>query len=475
MRFQLCAALTALGLAAALPPAFAAAGDDPLITGPIRSFTAPQGFQVVIARAEAPEGIEPRILAGLYTRHGQATEAIPGLAHFSEHVFANARASIRDWSYPEGSDSLDSNAQARSDYVSAWLTINKPDGTDASGLALALSYSAKLWGFAVPEELVETQRQRILDELERTGAYGQYRAQYALEHAFYGNRPEIEAESALAGTLSRQTIEAYQAIVYRPENVTLVVAGDLDPAAMEGALLAAFATRGPLPQREPLQPEGLLRADAIVEDAGPVIRRFDTLEGDWVAAGFAAPASSDPDFAALLVLDQYLLGGRGPFETLWQVSRAPLSPLGRALAGRASVTALSDARGYGAAIPPLAERAPAYFTILFGGPELDPAAAPSLLQSALADVRTGMSDDAILEARDQLLDFYRRWLNAANLRPLGDHLAGLSFQDPSAPERLMMLHSELAAVTPDAVRAAMDRYLLEGAWRYGIVDGQTAP
>lgn len=454
--------------------AAAASAQEKLIDGPVRSFTAPQGFQVVIARAEAPASVEPRIIAGLYTRFGQSTEGIPGLAHFSEHAFANTPSTLRDRPIPEGTRSLDSNAQARSDYVSAWLTVNRPDDSDASGLALAARFSSKLWSLEADDAVIDEQRARILDELDRTAPHGEYMAIYALEHAFYGARPPIAEERALAEAMTGDTIRAYQDQVYRPENVSLVVAGDLDPAAMEEALLALFAERGPIEPAPPASSTTLLRADALAPYGGPVMRRFDGVEGDWVAAGYLLPPPDSTDLAALLVLDQLMLGGRGAFETLWQIERDRDAPLGHALAGRLPLRSIGDARGYGAAIPPLAESAPAYLTVLFSAPQIDFETAPAMLHAALEEVReTALDEEAVAQARTELLDFYRRWLNTANLRPLSDHLAGLSFQETAAPLRLMDLHEEIAAVSAADVRRVMDRYLIEAAPRFGMVDGTT--
>jgi len=451
------------------------AGDirSAFITGPVSEFTAPQGFRVVLA-GTASESENGRVIVGLYSRYGRTTEAIPGFAHMSEHLYSNAAPTSREGTFPEGSRSIDSNAQARPDYVSAWMTINRPDGTDAAPQALAERFSAKLWGTEINAELISEQRERVIAELNRGLRSGSFLSQRALEHAFYGNRPLMSEEIALTVGYEIENLLDYAATVFAPENMVLVVAGDFDVADMEATLHEIFERRGDIEIGSlPVRPD-LFRPDSVLPYAGPVHRVSDVAEGDWAAAGILAPPRDSADYLAFLVLDQLLLGGRDSFESLWDIERALDSPLGRRLRESGPLDLLSDDRGYGAASPPLAEGDPAFFTIKFAANEMDLMTAPDRLDAALEAVRRqDMNDESIIAARDALIRFYRAWLNFENLRPLSDHLAGMAFNDAEGATRMNTLADEIAAVSPDSVRRVFDVYIAQGEWRFGLLEGVT--
>ena len=443
------------------------------ITGPIIQFEAPQGFQVVVARATSTEG-DGRAIVGIYTRNGRTTEAIPGFAHMSEHAFANASATTREGDFPEGSTSLDSNAQARPDYVSAWLTVNRPDGSDAAPRALALRMSAKIWGAQIDTELLEEQRQRVVDELGRGLSSGRFLSERALEYTFFGNRPSMADEIHLMAEFDQDDILDYLAMVYRPSELVLVVAGDIDVPSMVTFLQESFERRGEILATERMPNPELFRPAEVIQDPGIVHRESDTAEGDWVVAGFTTPPPDSEDYLALLVLDQHLMGGRDGFEELWTIRRSMNSPLGQRLSASGPLDYLGDGRGYGAASPPLAEASPAYFTIQFGADEMDLTEGVTRLQTALTDIsQSEMNDADILASRDALLGFYRLWLNAENLRPPSDHLAGLAFYHREGASRLGNLAEDLVNVTPDDVRRVFDQYVINAPIRFATFEGIT--
>lgn len=473
------AAISTLAACATSPQAAIDPG-APLITGPIHTFKTEQGFTVVLARAQAGPDTEQRAIAGLYTREGATTEPVPGIAHMGEHLYANSHYPTSNPPMPEGSTSLNSNAQARSDYVSMWLTVNRPDDSDAAAIGLAARYASRAWGPEIDDELIETQRQRVIVELTRGLGSGNYRSQRALRAAFHGAQTSLEEEIALTEAYEADDLRAYLAHAFRPENIVVILAGDFDPDAARDALTEIFAERGPItPSLQDPDPAFAPLPDRFIPDPGPILITSEQAEGDWLAMGFPVVAETDRERAALLVLDQLLLGGRGEFDSLWRIRRSLDSPVGAHLSGSGPIELLSDNRGYGAAIPPLAERDPAYFTIQFAANEMAPGeagfeAAQARLLEALESVReTGLTEDAVRTAKLETLDFYRRWLNTQDLRPLSDHLAGLAMQDPARPALIQRLHEEIAAVTPRDVRRAFDAHIRPDAMRWAYVDGHT--
>lgn len=435
----------------------------PLVVGPIRSFETEQGLRVVIVRQPKSGAQRERAFVGVYSSHGRTSEAVPGLAHMAEHVFANAAGLVRDFEVPADLERIDSNAQARPDYISAWVTV------EARGVVpAALRRSSGLWGIDANDELIEHQRKRVIAELEKARSYGSWVASEGLEHACYGGRPGADAEIEHTRAYTAALIRDYIRHGWDPSRAVLVIAGDVDPVEVESALQKAFAKRAPI-ESGTVDPASLVRPVVLSKEPTTVIRRSPEAGTTWVSAGILAPPVESDQYLAMLILDQFLMGGRQEFENLWRVQRDMQSPVGRHLGARGQLHALSDGRGYGAASPPLAERDPAYFEIQF---ETDPAAVEELetrLREALRNARSEMSDESIDRARRELLHFYRQWLGYDNLRPLGDHLAGMSFRGDDEPRRLLNLHEELSEITPEQVRNVMDRWVLDGEIRFSIL------
>lgn len=437
---------------------------SPLLAGPVRAFETADGLRVVIARQPRVDDGIPRAFVGVYTRHGTTGEGIPGMAHMAEHVFANSAPVLSDYAIPDDLERLASNAQARPDYVSAWTTV-----PTTALEPIVLAYSAKLWGIRDTDEQIERQRQRVVAELGRGVTVGSWNAGRAVEEAFYGNRPGPDDEAGYTLDYAVDDVRRYLRHAYRPEDVVLVIAGDVDPEALETTLRARFAARGPIP-RPTGAIDGLFRPVGLAAERESVVRTGNDDGTVWVSVGILAPPRASREYTAMLVLDQLLLGGRQDFEELWDIARDPDGPFGRRLTAYVAVLGVGDGRGYGAASPPLAEDDPAFFTLLFQTPELDPARARDVALGALRDVRErDMSDATIERAKRELLAFYRRWLSTEDLRPLGDHLAGMTLHDPAGAARLLSLGDEIAAIPPTLVREVMDRHVLQGDLRLGIV------
>lgn len=343
------------------------------------------------------------------TQHG----ASPGhgalrRARFRKHPIRCSRLHLSGWT-PQ----FRLQRAARVDYVSVWSTVSA-----SAALPRALATTGRLWG-DFTDEIIEAERARVIDELQRSEGNASWNASRGLEQAFNGGRPSTADEAAIARSLPADDVRAALAYAYEPEHLVLVVAGDIEPAALETSLRERLSARGPAPRAQQAEPTPF-RDAAHNQDSAPVVRTHLAAEGFAVAAGFAAPPRASREYLAMLVLDQFLLGGRQEFAQLWNIERDQNSPLARRLREEGiRVDSINDGRGYGAASPPLAESDPAYFEVNF---ETDPATAADiqrrLVRALRAVRRNDMNAAALLSARAELVQFtifgstqriYARW------------------------------------------------------------------
>lgn len=422
------------------------------------------GPRVVMARTAVPPSDDSRAFVGVYTPYGTDRERIPGLAHFAEHLYANSPPGLEVGSVPANLRYFGSNATTRADFVSAWNVVN----SEAAAWRL-LARSASLWQRGEELDLVPVQLGRVEDELARSANAQLYVARRAVEHAFLGNRPPFSTELENLKALSPATLESYLNTAWTPSTSVLVIAGEIDLDEVEQQLRRSLSAR---PQVERPAAEEVARffPPARIQEKfdGQILEvGSQEFEGILVDAGFETPPHASREFMALLVLDQILMGGRQEFSRLHDIRRNLDSPLGRELARRANIEYLFDGRGYGSASPLLAEADPALFHIVFytesaDTPEHAQAFVQVLDESLAAVGRNGLSEQALRQAKRELVHFYAGWLGHQDLRPLGDHLAGLAMHDERGPERLLHLHEEIEAVTLEEVRAVFQEYLVNG-------------
>jgi zinc protease len=213
----------------------------------------------------------------------------------------------------------------------------------ADGLDLALRIESERMTSCVydPEEF-ESERTVIISELqgnENNPAYllGVEVAAAAFRAHPYG-WPTIGWLSDLE-TMGREDLYGHYRRYYRPNNATLVVAGDVEPEEALGRVEHFFAAIEPgerprgVRTREPAQ-EGERRV--VVERPGTT---------RYLDVAYHAPAFGDQDFVPLLVADAVLSGGKG--INLWAGgfgrNARTTSPLYQALVETELVAGVSSA------------------------------------------------------------------------------------------------------------------------------------
>ncbi len=187
-----------------------------------------------------------------------------------------------------------------------------------------------LRGATYPEEELERQRQRLLSRLhverDEPRAQGGLRfKRLAYGDCWLGRSPWGTIESVQA--IGRNHLLKHRRRHWRPDRATIAVCGDVDPQAVRRHLERAMAGWEPGSPFEPLEPDlppRAKRVDAFTRDREQV----------HLFLGHLGIRRSDPDYAALTVLDHVL--GTGPGFTN-RISRRLRDELGLAYAVQADI------------------------------------------------------------------------------------------------------------------------------------------
>ncbi len=383
----------------------------------------------------------PVVSVQMLYRVGARDEEIgrTGLAHFLEHMAFRASENFPDTEVVSAIYAVGGEWHGYT-----WLDETTYFATvPAQHLDLLLRIEAdRMARLLIPEAEVEAERGAILAEMhgyENDPAAVLKDTVVAisfLQHPYRNNT--IGWESDVETIRHRDLVEFWRRH-YRPANAVLAVAGRVSAAAVSrrvrelfGELPAGEPTRPPAP-REPPQ-TGLRRVD--LRGGGPG-RRFEI--------AYRAPAVTDPDYPAFLLLQQVLAGGAG-VNFLQNTWGEPVRP-GSRLAGIAA-----DLVTW---YPPTAF--PYVFTIAgSAGAETAPAEIESRLEQALGAVRERPpAGDELQRARRALLDELVYDLetteDAAHQLAYFEGLGGLGV--------LLRLPASLSTVTPHDLRRVASAYL----------------
>lgn len=103
--------------------------------------------------------------------------------------------------------------------------------------------------------------------------------------------------------ITREDAAEYFRAYYIPDNMTIVIVGDVDPAETIQTLETYF---GRLPAAEP--PDPVVTVEPIVK-AERIVRLTDPGQ-PWYLVGYPIPALTNPDYQALMAISQLLSSGR---------------------------------------------------------------------------------------------------------------------------------------------------------------------
>ncbi len=282
---------------AAIAAAAAAAGADPH-SSLIELTTLPSGIRVVTERM--PEVRSASI--GTYVGVGGRDEAddVAGASHFLEHLLFKGTETRSARLIAEQVDATggDMNAYTSREHTAFYARVPARD----RGMALELLAEVLAEPALRPAE-VDAEREVILEELAAAEDNPEDVAHMRLAEAMYPGHPlgreVLGTEESIEG-MSRDDIAEFHARWYRPANLVVAAAGDVEHDEVCAAL-DGFVGAGPggeAPART-----------APVGEVVPLLVERHPVEQAHAALGWHGPGSDDPDRYPLAFLNHVLGGG----------------------------------------------------------------------------------------------------------------------------------------------------------------------
>ena len=293
--------LAGIGAAAAAAAAPAALQVPPVV---YTERTLPNGLQVIAVR----NGASPTVSVQVWYHVGAKDDppGRSGFAHLFEHLMFKSTRHLRSEQFDRLTEDVGgANNAFTSDDVTAYQDIVPSNHLET----LLWAEAERLSNLNVVQANFESERAVVEEEYRErvlTPPYGRFSLGIAslpyrshpYRRASIGSIEDLDA-AALAD------VTAFHATYYRPDNATLVVAGDFDPKQLDAWVDKYFA---PVPR--PAEPVPRVSA---TEPAWPSDRSI-ALTGPRVALpalalAWLAPPLTSPDTAALRIAAALLSGG----------------------------------------------------------------------------------------------------------------------------------------------------------------------
>lgn len=293
----------------ALPPAFE---PPPAVIGEsvFHRRTLANGLEALVVAEEAEGEGTASIFMVIGAGSGKEGPGETGLAHLTEHTMYTGTAR---WGVDEHEKQLvawgaESNAFTREDY-----TLYYDHGFDAEHLNEVLVMEAdRLRGLVFDNDAFLHERYRL--QHEETGAFTQAEARgelldaAAFRASTYGSGLRSETGNTMAVGLGIEAVQDFYDRWYQPRFTSVVVAGDVDPAATLDMIEAAFGAlpAGAPPAASPLEPTEARGGSATFASSLPAEKLYRT----WVGPARYEPglirAEASTDRVALSLLAHVL-------------------------------------------------------------------------------------------------------------------------------------------------------------------------
>lgn len=398
------------------------------------------GLKVVLARDTST----PTVTVSFFVNVGFRTEAKDrsGFSHLFEHILFEETENLENGEFDriiEGAGGVN-NGYTSLDQTGYWAVV------PAHLLETMLWVEAdRLARVVINDEVVRNQSDIVQNELKVRSVNQPYGGfawvsdwLMAVANVNAQNQRDIEDELAdVAAAQSKWALEFYKTY-YAPNNVALVVVGDLDYDETMGWVEKYF---GPIPSGPPVVHPDVGEPAQLAERRGT---RADALAPrPALSFAYRSPARGAPEHIAMGVLDQILAQGDD-------------SRLHRALVVEGGfASGLVAGLGWGDLYD---QNGPTLWTVgLIHDPETKPDDILAAAEKALAPVLAGpLPGEEIERARVKLRAQLYGLVDSGTRSGLASLLGSLALYDDD-PGRINRLEDELAAVTPELVhKTAVD-------------------
>ena len=398
----------------------------------------PSGPRVISARLPGARSVS----IAAYVLAGSRQESVDqiGVAHFLEHLtFKGTAAYPTTRALSEAIEGVGGSFNAATDRESTvyWARVPRREAARAMEVLGELIARPQLSNAEIDRErdvIVEEIRSYLDDPVET--------CQILIQQALFGDGPlgrEICGDEAGVRALPSGRIRAFWASTYRPANVVVAVAGDLDHATAAELAASTFGTgNGTIRDWDP--------APALPAGPRVLVDRRDTTQAQ-LALGVPALPRDHPDAWTLAVLNVLLGDGMSSRLFLRIVDR--------------------DGLAYDVSAG-LVEYADAGALIVSAG--VDPARIPAALEAILVELARLRDEpppaDELAKAKAYLSGGLELRMDETR------HLASLVGGQEALHDRVLTLDEALAAVdavTGDGIRTVAGRLLTSDALRMAVV------
>lgn len=243
--------LLGLSPAAAAPPPSATpawlSGAGLTIDPEVRAGQLPNGMRYLLRRSATPPGV---VSARLRIDTGSLNESDKqrGVAHLLEHLVLNGTKNVPEGEFMRRAERLGmrtgADTNATTDLQQTVYRLDLPRN-DAATLDTALFLLREIADRATLDPAALDRERGVVLAEERSRATPSQQAGF--QQLAWLFRDQRIADRAPIGTIAsiqsvpRAEVLAFYQAWYRPENATLIIAGDVDPAALEQKIRTAFA------------------------------------------------------------------------------------------------------------------------------------------------------------------------------------------------------------------------------------------
>jgi zinc protease len=182
---------------------------------------------------------------------------INGMAHFLEHMIfkGSDRQSVGEFERVVESRGGNTNAATSQDYTHYYITVAPHDFAELAPLQIDLVLNA-----SIPDAEFQRERLVVLEEIRRSDDNPDRRVYRHTSEMVYQSLPyrrPVLGPSEVIENLTSSQMRSFHQKWYSPENITVVVVGNLPVAQMIDVVSQAFEryTNSSLPERQTLQPE----------------------------------------------------------------------------------------------------------------------------------------------------------------------------------------------------------------------------
>lgn len=270
-------------------------------------YTLPNGFEVILVQDRRL----PLVAFNLWVHAGPRNEAPgqTGFAHLFEHlVFAGSRHIPRGEfdKYIDAAGGTDANGSTNFDRTNYFFTL------PSNQLALGLWLKADMLGWMIDEvdSVALANQQDVVRNERRQSVENQpygiveealYQALYPEGHPY---RAVVIGSHADIQSIQLKDVKDFARTYYRPNNATLVLAGDFDPAEAKALVQTYFGTMKPGPK----PPEVKVATPQITKERRLVVK--DRIELQRLNIAWHTPAMFAAGDAALDIAAHVLGGGK---------------------------------------------------------------------------------------------------------------------------------------------------------------------